>query len=40
LSDLMNEPKNNLYVQVTKKLIEKMRFYHTCIEKLAEIGQN
>lgn len=40
LNDLMNEPKNNLYVQVTKQLIEKMSFYHKCIEKLAEIGQN
>lgn len=38
LNDLMNEPKENLYVQVTKQLIGKMSFYHKCIEKLAEIG--
>lgn len=35
LNDLLHEQKNNQYVEVTKKLIEKMAFYINCIEMIS-----
>lgn len=34
LHDLMSEPLNNQFVGTTRQLIEKIRFWATCVEKL------
>ena len=36
LNELLNEPFQNLYVKVTSQLIEKLKFYTVCVEKLSE----
>ena len=40
LNELLNEPVQNLYVKVTSQLIEKLKFYTVCVEKLSESQKN
>jgi hypothetical protein len=37
LNDLLHEPVDNKFVQVLKLMIQKLKFYNSCIESLSQM---
>ena len=37
LNDLLHEPVDNQYVQVLKQILQKLKFFIQCVEKLSKL---